>query len=117
MCFFPFAKKGLASGFLNTVLYLLAIIVLGITLIEHVICPILIYNVVVNASILGRKEHLWFTLKTGEVGICVCIISDKALSVATLEGEVYHVLVHLVVINGLRCPYPVGITEILGIVL
>ena len=117
MSLFPFAKKGLASGFLNTVLDFLAVLVLCITLVEHVICPILIDNVVVNASILGRKEHLWFTLKTGEVGICVCIISDKTLSVATLEGEVNHVLFRLVIINGLRCPYPIGITEILGIVL
>ena len=113
----PWAEQVLGRGLLDAVLDFLAVLVFGVAFVEEVVHAIFVDDVVVDAAVLGREQDLRLTLETCEILVGVCIVGDERLAVAALQGEVDHVLLRLAVVDGLRSPYPVGITEVLGIVL
>ena len=75
-------------------------------------------DIIVDATILGIEEHLWLTLETSEILVGISIIGNETLSAitSTLKGEVNHILLCLLIIDGLWSPYPVGIAEVLLVV-
>ena len=64
---FPRAEQFPRCSLLNAVFHFLAILILRIAFIIEVVETILVYDVVVYATILGRKELLGFTLECSEV--------------------------------------------------
>ncbi len=104
---------------MDTVLYLLAVSILDISLVEHVVYAVSLDDIVVYASVFCAEEHLWLALKTGEVLVGIGIIRYETFpSVArALQGEIYHVFPSLAVVDGLWSPYPICIGEVLLVVL
>ena len=115
--FLPFAFQAFRSGLLDAVFHFLAIFVLGVAFIEKVVSAIPFYDVVVYAAVFGRKELFGFVFKACEVLVGICIIGDEAFAVVALQGKINHIFFGLAVVNGLRGPYPISITEMFRIIL
>ena len=76
------------------------------------------HDVVVDTSVFRTEQHFRLALETGKILISIGIICYQAfLFILATRGEVYHVLANFGVVDSLRRPHPVGIREILGIVL
>ena len=114
---YPRTHQALRCGLLYAVLVLAAALILRVALIEEVIHPILVDDVVVDRAILGGKELTGFALKSREVLIGIGIVGDERAAVAALQGEVDHILLCLAIVNALRCPHPVGIGKVFGEIL
>ena len=115
--FLPRTFQARRGCLLYAVLNLLAAVVLRVSFIEEVIEAVLVDDVVVDAAVLRLKEHLGFALETCEIAVGIGVVGDEGLAVAALQGEVNHVLARRAVVDGLWCPHPVGIAEVLGIIL
>ena len=102
---FPFSGEASRCRLLNSVLYLLAIGIFGVALIEHMVDTVLINNVIVDAAVFCAEQHLRLTFKRSEVGIGVCVVCNEALAVIALQGEINHVLACFFIEDGLRRPY------------
>ena len=102
---------------LDTVDILAPVLILRVALVEEVVAAIFIDDVIINRAILGCKELARLALESGEVRIGIGIVADECLTIATLQGEVYHILLRLVIIDSLRCPHPIGIGKVLRKVL
>ena len=109
----PGAFQVLRCSLLYAVLHLFSVLVLRVALVEEVIGAILLDDVIVYRAILSREELSWLTLKGREVLVGIGVEGDEALSVVAcpLQGEVYHVFLCLAVVDGLRCPHPVGVAK------
>ena len=103
----------------DAVLYLLAVLVLGIALEEHVPLPVgTFHDIVVDTSVFSPEEYFRFALKSREIFVGVSIICHKSLiPVISAKCEIYHIFFDFGIINGLRSPYPVSIGKFTGIIL
>ena len=113
--FLPGSGEFLGRSHLYAVLYLLALGVLDVALVEQVVHAVALNDVVVDASVFGREQHLRLALEAREVVVGVGVIGDEALAAVAraLQGEVNHVFLGLAVVDGLRRPHPVGVGEVL----
>ena len=72
------------GSLLDTIDILVSMLILCVALVEEMIAPILVDDVVINGAILGGKELLRLALESCEVRIGIGIVADEGLAVATL---------------------------------
>ena len=113
---FPLSFQAFRGGLLDAVLDFLAVLVFGIAFIEKVVGTVFFDDVVVYAAVFGREKLFRIAFKAREVLVGVCVISDEAFAVVALQGKINHIFFGLAVVNGLRSPYPISITEMFRII-
>lgn len=112
---FPRAAQRRGRGLLYAAFQLFAVPVFGVSFIKEMIGAVFMDDVAVYGTVFGSEHQLRLVLEGREIFVGVCAIEIEGGVVFEAYGEVDQVFPCFGGVNGLGCPHPFDVGELLGI--